>query len=70
MNVWIVVWEMCANHAHCAALKRAALIADKNVYRLELRTLRTVLGYKAGPHVRRHPTALYRILPLMSQHWL
>ena len=51
--------EMCANLALCRALKRAVLIADKNVNLLESRNLRTVPGYNAGPHVLRHPTVLY-----------
>ena len=51
------VW-MCADLALCTTLKRAALVADKNVNQLELRKLRTVPGYDAGPHVLQHLTVL------------
>ena len=52
---------MCANPAFCTALKRAALIADKNVNQLESRKLRMVPDYNTRPHVLRHPTVLYTV---------
>ena len=57
-TVWIIACNMCANLALYAALKRAALIADKNVNWLESRKFRTATGYDAGPHILRHPTVL------------
>ena len=59
---WIIVCEMCADLALCTTLKRAALIADKNANQLELRKLRTVPGYNAGPHVLQHPTVYCTVL--------
>ena len=43
----------------CPALERAALIAHKNVNRLESMNLRTLLGYDTGPHVPCHQKVLY-----------
>ena len=63
-TVWIIVCEMCADLALCTSLKRAALIANKNVNQLELRKLSTVPGYDAGPHVLQHPTVLYAYLKI------
>ena len=56
-TVWIILHEMCTNVALCTALKRATLITDKNVNRLELRKLGTEPGYDTGPRVVRHPAS-------------
>ena len=58
-TVWIIMYRMCTKLALRTALRRAALIAAKNVNRLESRNIRTAPGYDAGPHVLWHPTVLY-----------
>ena len=57
--VGIIVHKMCTNLALCTALKRAALIAGKNVNWLESEKLRAAPGYDAELHVLWHLTVLY-----------